>query len=72
MAPPARPPSERCVRCLAEFFFLFKLRYRCYACRYDVCGNCCTYSKKLEAHVCHACLKQQCASPLLLILFVFY
>ncbi|XP_067309690.1 rab effector MyRIP isoform X2 [Pseudorasbora parva] len=50
--------NERCcIRCCSPFTFLLNPKRSCLDCCYNVCKECCTYSKKDKGWVCSACQK---------------
>ncbi|KAL0966610.1 hypothetical protein UPYG_G00297400 [Umbra pygmaea] len=50
--------NERCcIRCCSPFTFLLNPRRQCLDCQYNVCRNCCSYTKKDKAWVCSSCQK---------------
>ncbi|TRY97672.1 hypothetical protein DNTS_035480 [Danionella cerebrum] len=52
--------NERCcIRCCSPFTFLLNPRRSCLDCCYNICKNCCSYSKKDKGWLCGACQKSR-------------
>ncbi|KAI7809730.1 putative rab effector MyRIP, partial [Triplophysa rosa] len=52
--------NERCcIRCCSPFSFLLNPKRSCLDCHYNVCKDCCTYSRKDKGWLCSACQRSR-------------